>query len=120
MINAGPAPDREGATATPDTGSDTDSAGIFDFDGYPVARALWDEMEQLRLAPQAGWAGQCLIVSVGPADRPTPDCIALASSLTSAGSSAELRTVVAQPFWNLLGLVECPEIVEMTANWLAG
>ena len=119
MINTGATQGQEAVKATPDTGSDPDPAGIFDFDGYPVARTLWDEMERLRLAPQAGWAGQCLVVSVGPADRPTPDCVALANSLTEAASQVELRNVVAQPFWNLLGLVECPEIVEMTANWLA-
>lgn len=108
---------------TPKRGADeptpTSTDEIFDFDGYPVAQKLWSELEATHGEPPVGWKGKALVVSVAPVDRPAAECASLAEKLSREGIDSSLQCVVAQPFWNLLGLVECPEIVELTADWLA-
>ncbi|HET6384446.1 MAG TPA: alpha/beta hydrolase [Armatimonadota bacterium] len=109
MINAGAA--AEPALPTTDE--------IFDFDGYPVAQAAWNQIEALDAAAPAGWPGSALIISVSAGTRASAPCVTLAGALESSGVPTRLDHVTAQPFWNLLGLVDCPEILELTAGWLA-
>ncbi|MDQ2730876.1 MAG: hypothetical protein M3Y56_04390 [Armatimonadota bacterium] len=125
MINTGtpvttsvdPSPVQPGGGPSPIAEAPVDE--IFDFDGYPVAQKLWNELEAMQSEAPTGWKGQALVVSVAPVARPSAECAALAEKLTGAGIDTNLQCVVAQPFWNLLGLVECPEIIELTAEWLA-
>ena len=103
----------------PAAGSMAAPDAIFDFDGYPVAQALWNDLEGLAATPPEGWEGGGLIVSVGSTDKPSGECVSLAGRLEAAGAAVKLETVVSQPFWNLLGLIECPAIIHVTADWMA-
>ena len=112
MMNTGAASSVQTESAIPEN-------EIFDFDGYPVARALWDQLEALHPGIPTAWQGQVQIVSIGSIARPSTECTNLSEALAAAGVQTSLECVVSQPFWNLLGLVECPEIIELTAQSLS-
>ena len=119
MINTGAAGPGPGAAATAGNAAAAQDDGIFDFDGYPVARSLWDQMDALETVPKGAWAHDALVVSVGATQRPSTEFTRLAGALEDRKAHVQVDAVVSQPFWNLLGLAECPEIIELTAGWLA-
>jgi hypothetical protein len=42
----------------------------------------------------------------------------LADSWTAAGGRAEARALREQPFWNLIGYVDCSALIRLSAEWL--
>ncbi len=42
----------------------------------------------------------------------------LREGLAPGGTTVEAAVVRAPPFWNLVGIVDCPEIIEQTRDWV--
>ena len=90
-----------------------------DFDGYLISGALYREMEELDLATQvSAYQGPVLIVQISFNEKLTRPNEALRERYESVGASVELTPVVEEPFWNRIDLVECPQLLSTTCDWL--
>ena len=91
----------------------------WDVDAYLVGPELREEISQLDLLAEPPAArGNVLLASVGPTKRPPRDLVELRQRYAAAGVPVELISVASEPFWSRLGLVRCPELIELTASWL--
>ena len=90
-----------------------------DFDGYLISGALYREMEELDLRKQvAKFTGPVLIVQISFNEKLTRPNEALRDHYASIGAPVDLVPIVAEPFWNRIDLVECPELLSTTSSWL--
>ena len=90
-----------------------------DFDGYPITPALYRDLCGLDLLQIRDKLPQkCLTVGIGNAERPSPSLTRLNDAFRAAGSDGEVRAVREQPFWSLVGLVPCPDLIRETAAWI--
>lgn len=90
-----------------------------DFEGYPLTPAMLEALGALDWGRKPlKFSGSVLLVSVSGSGAPSPAIAALAASLASARVQTE--TVQALPFWNLVGLASCPEIVRRSVEWVTG
>jgi len=101
--------------------AELEAGRIIDFDGYPFAPRLYRELAALDMLEQEGPAAPpvCL-VQVSAATRLTVPMQRLRDRLESGGAAVETTVVQAPPFWNLVGIVDCPEIIELTRDWING
>lgn len=92
-----------------------------DCDGYWVTTRLQEELEALVFPePVAGLVpGRLLGLSVNAAGRVSRELEGLGTAYREAGAAVELAGVVAEPFWSLQDPVPVPELVRLTADWLA-
>ncbi len=90
-----------------------------DFDGYAVAPRLYRELQDLDLArlPTASH-GPTLLVGITSSEQPTAALTRLAEQWTKGGARVTLKGVREQPFWNLIGHVECLGLIQETAAWI--
>lgn len=92
-----------------------------DLDGYEVTPALYRGISAIDLPalthPVAG--PRALLVQVAPATEPSREMLRLQEGLCNAGTAAEFIGVSEDPFWSLVGLVECPSLVSRTVQWIA-
>jgi exosortase A-associated hydrolase 2 len=96
------------------------SGESIDFDGYPITPVLHRDLCSLDLSTvTASGPARCLLVGIG-ASAVTPSHLArLNGVMLAAGAASEVVTVKEQPFWNLVGLASCPELIRLTAEWMS-
>ena len=87
-----------------------------DFDGFPVTSRLYKDLAGLQLDGPKTYGGRLLIVQVGPRDEVSGGLREFGS--TYAGGRVDLLAARELPFWNLIGLVECPGLMAKTTDWL--
>lgn len=94
------------------------NGGTLDLDGHPVSQRLYDGLAALSLqtAPPR-FDGSVLVVGVSPAAAPAPALTAFAAGYPDG--HATLLALREPPFWNQVGLADCPRLVEETLHWLA-
>jgi exosortase A-associated hydrolase 2 len=90
-----------------------------DFDGYEITHQLYTDFEQLELCATEPPPCPGLVVQLGPHPELTGDIEAFVRHCRSRNA---LLTVIARrerPFWNLIGLVDCPSLIDTTRAWIA-
>ena len=91
-----------------------------DFDGYPITSRLYKGLCQLDPDGAAGQFGKrSLVVNVTSQSSPSKPAAQLREMLQKVSSTSDLRLVNEQPFWNLIGVVKCPSLLQTTRDWLA-
>lgn len=88
-----------------------------DMDGYAVTPALYRSLRavDLRRNPKR-WQGPLLVVQVSAHGGVEESVRRFAE--TYAGAERDVQAVRGEPFWNLVGIAECPAVIERTAEWL--
>lgn len=95
--------------------------GTIDFDGYPFSSRLYSELADLDLLAGDGPAGlPAYLVQVSATARLTRPMQDLRDRLGGEGASVEATAVRAPPFWNLVGIVDCLEVIGRTRDWVNG
>lgn len=90
-----------------------------DFDGHPVTAALYRDLADLdgRGAP-AAVPPTGLLVGIGPSPRPAAVLTQWSDRWRAAGGSCEVLALREPPFWSLVGLAACPELIRRTCDWI--
>lgn len=90
-----------------------------DLDGYALTPGLSGDLWAL---DAAAWAGRpparVFIAGVAGGGSLSRDVQDLGSALKAAGADVATEGVAGDPFWSLVGVVECPELVARTAAWV--
>jgi len=97
-----------------------ETGGTVDFDGYPLSARLYRDLCGVSLPEIAAHpsGGDLLMVSVGHRQTATPAVAKLGDAFRDSGSRTTCRHVQMQPFWNLIGYVDCSVLMERTREWL--
>lgn len=94
---------------------------VFDFDGHPIASGLEDSLAALDLAQRtAPLPERVEVIEIAPRDCVSGSVERFGSALEARGARVRLRAVVAEPFWNNLGVVSVPEVCEAIAGFVSG
>lgn len=90
-----------------------------DLDGYPVTARLFKDVGGIDLAHLAGRAvtRRALLVQIAQSED-SRGLSGLRDSLAADGVQVQLTHVQEDPFWNLVGLVNCPRLIAATQDWL--
>lgn len=98
---------------------DLERGQAIDLDGYAVTPRIFAEIGAIDLLQSARRVtGKALLVRISRSGVAGPDLERLRETLTSGGTAADSIQVEEDPFWNLVGLVDCPTLIEQTKNWL--
>lgn len=89
-----------------------------DFDGYPLSASLYHALTGLDPLDGDVPAVPTLLVQIGPRAAARPEIETLAAQLGERGGRVTTHIEHAQPFWNLIGRVACPQLVAATVAWL--
>lgn len=90
-----------------------------DFDGYPVTPVLYRDMGDVDLTiPLPPPHPRCLMMSIGSSERPSRSLSGLQNAFQASGWMSVAKAVKEQPFWNLVGLVPCPALIQATVSWI--
>ena len=98
---------------------DLDAGKPIDLDGYAVTPQLFAGLAAIDLtqsAPRGSW--KTLLVQIAPAETASRDLSRLRDTLVAGGVEADLIAAKEDPFWNLVGLVECPTLIAQTRQWI--
>jgi len=97
---------------------DSDEAEI-DFDGYVVSGALYRELTQLNVQGELGkFKGRALLVQISFKEKLGAPISALSQAYADAGAQPSLVPVVEEPIWNRIDLVETPNLIGRTIEWI--
>jgi len=97
------------------------AGGVFDFDGHPIAPGLENSLAALDLAQRtAQLPVRVEVIEIAPRDRISGSVERLGSVLEARGAHVRVRALVAEPFWNNLGVVHIPEVCQAIAGFVAG
>jgi pimeloyl-ACP methyl ester carboxylesterase len=88
-----------------------------DVDGYAVTARLYEELSAIALGGQTRrFRGALLIVQVSPAAALNAPLRRFAEAVPTA--RVETVAVRDPPFWNAIGVAQCPGLIEQTSRWL--
>ena len=89
-----------------------------DFDGHVLSAALYTELQALDLAAEPLPDLQATrIVGIGPSTQLSRELETLRSAW-AAGPNVDAEAMRLQPFWNLIGMSACPDLIAATCDWL--
>lgn len=89
-----------------------------DFDGYPVSPTLYRELCDIDMIRSANtFQKHVLIVHVTSRARPSKPICQLRDAFTTA-AEIKLQIIKQQPFWNLIGYVDCFLLISETEKWI--
>jgi alpha/beta superfamily hydrolase len=91
---------------------------VLDLDGYAVTPRLYADVCNASLEGRTeAWSESVLAVEISHQDRMTAAFREAFSALSGSGRAKALRL---QPFWNLVGYVDCNALVGLTLDWIQG
>lgn len=91
-----------------------------DFNGYIITNRLHDELCSIDLlSATPPKRAKCLLVQISGSTKLSGEFHSFVEHLRSSTDACEVLMVREQPIWNLLGLVEAKELVEVTTGWVA-
>jgi hypothetical protein len=61
-----------------------------------------------------------LLVQVAPSGVASRELLAFHEHLKQTGATGDFLAVSEDPFWSLVGLVECPSLIARTCEWISG
>ena len=89
-----------------------------DFDGYPVSPLLYKELCDIDMIRTANtFQKHVLIVHVTSRARPSKPICQLRDAFSTVAET-NLQIIKLQPFWNLIGYVDCSSLISETASWI--
>ena len=96
-----------------------DAGDTVDFDGYAITPALYRQLLEVTPAsllppPER----RVLLVGVSPTGQLSPALTRLQSELDRVPCTVTAQALQEQPFWNLIGLVDCSPLIRLTVEWL--
>lgn len=93
--------------------------GEVDLDGYALSGRLHDDLCALDLAERVrDFPGTCCVFHVTHRERMSPEMARFRELVGGNSAGPEFRIVREQPFWNLIGLVDCGELMAATVDWV--
>jgi len=99
--------------------AELEAGRVIDFDGYPFSPRLYRELTALDLLNEEATAPvPTYLVQVSASTKLAAPMQRLQEGLERDGTTVEASVVRAPPFWNLVGIVDCPEIIAQTRNWV--
>ncbi len=100
---------------------DLEDGKPIDLDGYAVTARLVDGINAIDLIPAAGRAPRNVsLVQVARTGVASRELTGFKEALLAGGTAVDLIAAEEDPFWNLVGLVECPSLIEKTREWISG
>jgi exosortase A-associated hydrolase 2 len=88
-----------------------------DLDGYELSPALFASIKELSLLRDIpSVANPTMLANITHSDEPSPGMLPLRALLSDSTQSFEV--IKEQPFWNRIGLVKCPELLQKTQTWI--
>lgn len=90
-----------------------------DVDGYALTPRLFSEIgaiDLLKAAPRV--TCKTLLARIARSGVMEQDLQRLQETLKAGGATADAIQMDEDPFWNLVGLVECPSLIAQTLEWL--
>jgi len=117
---------------------DLDDGKPVDLDGFAVTSRLFADIGAIDLtraspAAQVGRAlrrpasagsvvpavlNKVLVVQIAPTGAAPRELQGFKDAIQTAGADVDLVSAEEDPFWNLVGLVECPKLIEKTREWI--
>ncbi len=98
---------------------DLENGTPIDLDGYAVTARLFSDTSAIDLTRGAGQAPRrTLLVQIAPTGVVPRELTGLKDALLAGGNGVDLLSVPEDPFWNLVGLVSCPSLIDATRAWL--
>lgn len=96
-----------------------EQGGEVDFDGYPITAKLYRDLCGIDLAAVADrFRKRSLIAHITSQSAPAKPMAQLYDALQQAGSVCDVRIINEPPFWNLIGIADCPTLVQITRDYL--
>jgi exosortase A-associated hydrolase 2 len=90
-----------------------------DLDGYAVTSRLFHDITTIDLIKAAAQGPRkVLLVHIAPSGAVPRELSALKEAGLDGGAHVDLISTEEDPFWNLVGLVECPSLIEKTKGWI--
>ncbi|MGQ9661283.1 MAG: alpha/beta fold hydrolase [Kiritimatiellia bacterium] len=90
-----------------------------DLDGYALSATLYHDLTRLELGTRITELNvPTLFLHFAPGGRQSPDIDRLRTAISQANLPAEVYTIPEQPFWNSIGVVQSPEAIRVTVEWL--
>ncbi len=100
---------------------DLEDGKTVDLDGYPLTPGLFAAINAIELPALVTRAPKAvLMVGIGAAGAPSRDLTALQATLAAGGAAVDVIMAAENPFWNQVGLVECPDLIARTREWVEG
>ena len=107
---------KTGAADPAKQNANNEDAGVIDLDGYPLSRTACDELRKIELPPEKpAFEQPMLLLQISTSEREEADLRALADAY-QLGDDYRIR--VAEPLWLRLGVIDCSELIELTAERL--
>ncbi len=98
---------------------DLETGLAIDVDGYSLTPRLFSDIgaiDLLKAAPRV--TCKTLLARIARSGVTEQDLRRLQETLRSGGATADAIQMDEDPFWNLVGLVECPSLIAQTRQWL--
>ncbi|MCX7591546.1 MAG: alpha/beta fold hydrolase [Kiritimatiellae bacterium] len=99
--------------------SDMAAGRSVDLDGYPFSPRLYGELEAL--SPTSLIRGLRLpmfCIHIARSNRIPREATDAISALVETNPVSSFRIVAEPPFWNTIGVVQCPETIRSTVEWI--
>ena len=91
-----------------------------DLEGYTLSPALYRELCDIKPGGIKGRpAPAVLLMSLDPHGRLSTEATALRDALATAGARVDCETLKEPPFWNAVGVVDCPALTTATRQWIS-
>ena len=94
--------------------SELEKGKCIDCDGYPISSRLYEELCGINLSQdEERTAKRIFVIQIGHRDVLGK----LKEALEAMGGSVDTEAMVLQPFWSLIGYVNCDELARISAAW---
>jgi exosortase A-associated hydrolase 2 len=98
---------------------DLEDGQPIDLDGYAVTSRLFHDITTMDLIKAAAQGPRKVqLVHIAPSGAVPQELSALKEASLDGGAHVDLISAEEDPFWNLVGLVECPSLIEKTKGWI--
>jgi len=98
---------------------DLEDGQPIDLDGYAVTPRLFHDITSIDLIKAAAQGPRkVLLVHIAPSGAAPRELSVLKEASLDGGARVDLISAEEDPFWNLVGLVECPSLIEKTKGWI--
>lgn len=107
----------KGHTSREDLTNNAVRGESFDLDGYPVTASLYEAIKNINLRDDLkADSGRLLLINITHDEKAAGAMLALREEMPTGGYSFEV--VTEPPFWNRVGLTDCPKLIDRTREWI--
>ena len=88
-----------------------------DLDGYRLTTEIYNDLCRIDLMNAPATERSCLFLHISHTTNPSKQVTSL-NDLWASNKNIEFDTIQMQPFWNLIGHVDCTAAINKTYDWL--